>query len=168
MQETLEYALSFIYVRLLQPHRLYPAWLLCPWDSPGKNTGVGCHFLLYGIFLTQESNPGHLHCRQTILLIELWGKTLETQVQSLSKEDPLEEDMATNSNIFAWSIPWTEEPGGLKSIRLQKVINIEQLWKTILNYIMIKEWVQPSKIRKKKNKQKNRDICSWYFYSTLY
>ena len=30
--------------------------LLCPWDSPGKNTGVGCHFLLQGIFLTQVSN----------------------------------------------------------------------------------------------------------------
>ena len=35
----------------------------CPWDSPGKNTGVGCHFILQGIFLTQESNPGLLHCR---------------------------------------------------------------------------------------------------------
>ena len=34
------------------------ALLLCPWDSPGKDTGVGCHFLLQGIFLTQESNPG--------------------------------------------------------------------------------------------------------------
>ena len=34
------------------------------WDSPGKNTGVGCHFLLSGIFPTQESNPGLLHCRQ--------------------------------------------------------------------------------------------------------
>ena len=30
---------------------------LCPWDVPGKNTGVGCHFLLQGIFLTQELNP---------------------------------------------------------------------------------------------------------------
>ena len=32
--------------------------LLCPWDSPGKNTGVGCYALLQGIFLTQGSNPG--------------------------------------------------------------------------------------------------------------
>ena len=39
-----------------------PARLLCPWDSPGKNTGVGCHFLLQGIFLTQWSNQGLLHC----------------------------------------------------------------------------------------------------------
>ena len=42
----------------LWPHGLYPARLLCPWDSPGKNTGVGSHSLLQGIFLTQGSNPG--------------------------------------------------------------------------------------------------------------
>ena len=34
-----------------------PGRLLCPWESPGKNTGVGCHVLLQGIFLTQGSNP---------------------------------------------------------------------------------------------------------------
>ena len=40
----------------LQPHGLQPFRLLCPWDSPGKNTGMGCHALLQGIFLTQELN----------------------------------------------------------------------------------------------------------------
>ena len=40
--------------------------LLHPWDFPGKSTGVDCHFLLHGIFLTQGSNPGLLHCRQTL------------------------------------------------------------------------------------------------------
>ena len=35
-----------------------------PWNSPGQNTGVGCHFLLQGIFPTQGSNPGLPHCRQ--------------------------------------------------------------------------------------------------------
>ena len=39
---------------------------LLSWDSPGKNTGVGCHFLLQGIFPTQGLNPGLLHCRQTL------------------------------------------------------------------------------------------------------
>ena len=39
----------------------------------------------------------------------------ETQVRSLGQEDPLEEGMATHSNILAWRIPWTEEPGGLCS-----------------------------------------------------
>ena len=41
-----------------------PASLICPQVFPGKNTGVGCHVLLQGLFLTQESNPGLLHCRQ--------------------------------------------------------------------------------------------------------
>ena len=41
----------------LWPHGLQSTRLLCPWESPGKNTGVGCHFLLPGIFLTQELNP---------------------------------------------------------------------------------------------------------------
>ena len=48
----------------LRPHELQPATLLCPWDSPGKNTGVGCQALLQGIFPTQGSNPhllGLLH-----------------------------------------------------------------------------------------------------------
>ena len=37
-----------------RPYGLYPARLLCSWDSPGKNTGVGCHFLLQGIFLSRD------------------------------------------------------------------------------------------------------------------
>ena len=41
----------------LQPHGLWPTRLLCPWDFLGKNNGVGCHFLLTGIFPTQGSNP---------------------------------------------------------------------------------------------------------------
>ena len=40
--------------------------LLCPWDFQGKSTGVGCHFLLQGIFPTQGSNPGLSHCRQML------------------------------------------------------------------------------------------------------
>ena len=40
----------------LRLHGLWPARLLCPWNSPGKNTGVGCHFLLQGVFLIQELN----------------------------------------------------------------------------------------------------------------
>ena len=45
----------------------------------------------------------------------------ETQVQSLGWEDPLEKGMATYSSILTWRIPWTEEPGGLLSIGLQRV-----------------------------------------------
>ena len=50
----------------LRPHGLYPTRLLHPWDSPRKNTGVGCHLLLQGIFQTQGSIPGLPHCRQTL------------------------------------------------------------------------------------------------------
>ena len=45
----------------------------------------------------------------------------ETQVWSLGREDPSEEEMATHSSILAWRIPWTEEPGGLQSVRSQWV-----------------------------------------------
>ena len=45
----------------------------------------------------------------------------ETQVQSLSLEDPLEKGVATHSSILAWMIPWTEEPGGLQSLGSQRV-----------------------------------------------
>ena len=45
----------------------------------------------------------------------------ETQVRSLGGEDPLEEEMATHCSILAWRIPWTEKPGGLQSMGLQRV-----------------------------------------------
>ena len=45
----------------------------------------------------------------------------ETQIQSLGWEDPLEKEMATHSGILAQKIPWTEEPGGLQSMGLQRV-----------------------------------------------
>ena len=45
----------------------------------------------------------------------------ETRVQSLGQEDPLEKGMATHSSIFAWIIPWTEEPGGLQSVGSQEL-----------------------------------------------
>ena len=52
---------------------------------------------------------------------------LETQVWSLGWEDPLEESMATHSDILAWRIPWTEEPSGLQSMGLQSPTQLKQL-----------------------------------------
>ena len=60
-------------IRLLHLHELYPAWLFCPWDSPGKNTGLSCYSLLQGIFLTQGSNPSLLHCRQILCWLSYEG-----------------------------------------------------------------------------------------------
>ena len=50
----------------------------------------------------------------------MW-ETQELWVRSLGREDPLEKGMATHSSILAWRIPWTEEPGGLQSMELQRV-----------------------------------------------
>ena len=79
-----------------------PARLLRPLDFPGKNTGMGCHFLLQGIFPTQGWNPGLLHCKQSLYCL-------------------LKKDMATHSSTLAWKIPWTKEPGRLQSIGSQAV-----------------------------------------------
>ena len=66
-----EYTESEVKVKLLSRVRLFATpWTVAyqapPWDSSGKNTGVGCHFLLQGIFPTQGSNPGLPHCRETL------------------------------------------------------------------------------------------------------
>ena len=58
----------------LQPHGLQPARLLCPWDFLGKDTGVVCHFLLQGIFLTQGLNLGLLYCRQILYQLSYQGR----------------------------------------------------------------------------------------------
>ena len=52
----------------LQPHGLYS-----PWNSPGQNTGVGSLYLLQGIFPTQESNRGLLHCRRILYQLSYQG-----------------------------------------------------------------------------------------------
>ena len=53
--------LTKLCLTLLQSHGLWSVRLLCPWDFPGENTGVGCRFLLQGIFPTQGSNQCLLH-----------------------------------------------------------------------------------------------------------
>ena len=62
------------------------------------------------------------------------------RVQSLGQEDLLEEEMATHCSILAWIIPWTEEPGGLQSIGLQRVEEV--LEKTLESPLDCKE-IQP-------------------------
>ena len=51
------YAVTSVVSDSLRPFGLWPARLLCPWNSPGKNTGVGCYALLQGIFPTRGLNP---------------------------------------------------------------------------------------------------------------
>ena len=57
----------------LRSHGLYPARLLSPWDSPGKNTGMSSHSFIQGIFPTKGLNPGLLHCRQILNHLSHYG-----------------------------------------------------------------------------------------------
>ena len=52
----------------------------CPWNFPGKNSGVDCHSLLQGIFLTQGSNQGLLHCRQILYHLSYQANTMSYEV----------------------------------------------------------------------------------------
>ena len=105
----------------MRPHRQQPTRLPRPWDSPGKNTGVGCHFLLQCMKVKTESEVAQCGLFATPWTVahqaplsmgfsrqEYWsGLPLmrETWVQSLDWEDSLEEGMATHSSILAWRIP---------------------------------------------------------------
>ena len=60
----------------MRPYELQPTRLLCPWDSPGKNTGVGCHALFQGIFPTQGSNPCLLHWQADSLPLSHLGSCM--------------------------------------------------------------------------------------------
>ena len=67
----------------MRPHRRQPTRLPRPWDSPGKNTGVGCHFLLQRIFPTQGLNLGLPHCRQMLYCFSHQAKLFSNLCYSL-------------------------------------------------------------------------------------
>ena len=62
--------------------------LLCLWDSPGKNTGVGCHFLLQGIFLTRELNLRLLYWQADSLLLSHLGNPKKKKKKECSEDTP--------------------------------------------------------------------------------
>ena len=72
----------------LQPYGLQPARLLCPWNSPGKNIGVGSHSLLQGIFPAEGLNPGLLHCKWFFLPFEPPGEPKNTIPSPVDLPDP--------------------------------------------------------------------------------
>ena len=97
-------------------------WFLCSKRSDFHSVSLPFHsFFFIPTFLTGE----HQRLMKTVSLIAQAIKNLpdvqETRVLSLGREDFLEKEMATHSNILAWKIPWTEKPGGLKSMGLQRV-----------------------------------------------
>ena len=82
-----------------------------PWDFTGKSTGVGCHFLLQGIFPTQGSKPGLLHCRQTLYRLSHQG-----------------------SPINAWDAPKSQECHSLISLLMNH-------WNTLSSVFQILYWI---------------------------
>ena len=74
-------------------------------------------FFFFFFAAALHSMQGFLAAQTVKNLPAMW----DTWVQSLSREDPLEEDMGTLSSVLAWRIPWTEEPGGLQSMGSQTV-----------------------------------------------
>ena len=75
--------------------RLYPIRLLCPWNSPGKNTGVVSHSFLQGIFLTQDSNLSLPHCRQILYLCATREAQNQTTIYKLVYWHGLTSDLWT-------------------------------------------------------------------------
>ena len=75
-------------------------------------------FRLFKYDMTSEGFPGSSVVKKNLPAMQ---EMPEMWIQSLSQEDPLEECMATHSSILAWRILWTEEPGGLQSMWLQRV-----------------------------------------------
>ena len=114
----------------LQPHRLWPAKLLCPWDSLGKNTGVGCHFLLQEFFPTQGLNPGLLHLQADCLPAELPGKQRRREVLNINTSfwTGLLTFCCLSTTIDAWvSCPGSQHFKGSKRKELAGVI-LTGLW----------------------------------------
>ena len=115
----------------LWPHGLSPTRLLCPWDSPGKNPGVGGHALLQGIFPTQGSDPGLPHCR-ILYHISHQGspRILEWVVYSFSKgtsqpRNPIRVTCIAGGFITSWA---TREAHGIMGLYLHWETKKNSLW----------------------------------------
>ena len=132
----------------LQPHGLQPTRVLCAWDSLGKNTAVDCHTLLQGIFPTQGSKPHllcPLHWECGVLTTGLLGKTFIFFLTSLFFGSIVavqhcmlpEKVMAPHSSSLAWKIPWTEEPGRLRSMGSW---GVGHDWATSLSLFTLMHW----------------------------
>ena len=86
---------------------------------------------------------------------------LETRVQSLGQENPLEKEMATHSSILSWKIPWTEKPGRLQSMGSQRLHLVAQLLKNLP--AMWEAWVRSLGCEDplEKGKETRSSILAW-------
>ena len=89
--------------------------------TESDSTEVTLHACMHHEFLKTVLLMRPSLIAQSVKNLPAVQETQEMQVQSLGQEDPLEAGMATHFSILAWRIPWTEEPGGLQSMRSQRV-----------------------------------------------
>ena len=118
----------------LQPHGLQPARFLSPWNSPGKNTGVGCHFLVQGIFLTLGSNLGLLQRRQILYHLShqgspnvFWGVSILVSIAAAP--------IYIATTVYKDSLFSTSSPTLLYLVFLMAAILIG--WRWYLNAVLI-------------------------------
>ena len=107
----------------LQPHGLQPTRLLCPWYFPDKDTGVGCHFLLQGIFPIQGLNPGLLHCTQ--ILYQLSYKGNPRPVLKELKNKPWKDQTNSQLSIKASPTFFTDQDDKIKSFTVENLQYLE-------------------------------------------
>ena len=100
-----------------------------PGSGRSAGEGIGCPLQWLPVHGSRE-DLDHGSTGSTASMIQIFPVTQKiknllamqgTRVQSLGQEDPLEKGMAIHSSILAWRIPWTEGPGGLQSVRSQRV-----------------------------------------------
>ena len=85
--------------------------------TDGGASFLECEYTVLRLVSANENTLASLVAQR----LKRLSPTLETRVQSLGREDPLEKEMVTHSSILAWRIPWTEKPGRLQSTGSQRV-----------------------------------------------
>ena len=111
----------------VRPHRWQPTRLPHPWDSPGKNTGVGCHFLLRCRKVKSESEVAQscltpsdpMDC--SLLRSSIHGIVQARVLEWGAIAFSITQVNLCYFNYIPWRIPWTEEPGGPQSTGSQRV-----------------------------------------------
>ena len=116
-----------------QPHGLQPARPLCPWDSPSKNTGVGCHSLRQGIFPTQGPNLALLYCRWILHCLSHQGSPQCYAVLCLVAQSCLSLwDSAAHGLLCPWDSPGQNTGVGCHAL-LQGIFPIQGANLCLLN-----------------------------------
>ena len=129
----------------VRPHRQQPTRLPHPWDSPGKNTGVGCHFLLQCIKVKSESEVAQscptpsdpMDCSLSGSSVHGVFQARVLEWGAIAFSDSALGRYISHSSTLAWKLPWTEEPGRPQSMGS---LRIGHDWATSLSLFTFMHW----------------------------